>query len=482
MKKLLIFFVFINIISVSVHSQTPRRFSVKEIKSDLEYLRNTLEASHYNLYSYTKKEVFDSVYKKIETSIKDSLTSLQVNRLFLPYVALSKMGHCQMDYPWGEYFGSYLNQGGTVFPLNLYLSQGRIFIKDNLSNDSQIAVGDELISLNEKPIKEVLEGMYNFVSGESEYNKNSSMESMTFTRLFWFLYDKCDVFNIIIKKKDGREIKLQVSAISGWAFEGKLRQQNIVHDVHRDFKFIKDIAYVYPGAFMNPSNEYYSQKTFDIKVFVHFLDSCFTEIHKKKSKYLIVDLRNNPGGMSSFSACLITYFATKTFGPAVKVTYKTSQVTKDGLKNINDSLLSAVDLKLKNDLLSHNNGSIFEEVTNDQYFPQNDSLRFKGKVYVLVNRFTYSEAIETSALIQDYKFGIIIGEMTPNAATMYASTQQFKLPNTQLNIQYPRAFVERKNTKASLIAVIPDYQIEDNPLTDKDEILDYTVELIDKKK
>jgi len=482
MKKLLIFFVFINSISVSVHSQTQRRFSVKEVKNDLEFLRNTLESANFNLYAYTKKEVFDSVYKKIETSIKDSLTSLQVNRLFLPYVALSKMGHCQMDYPWNEYFGNYLNHGGTVFPLNLCLSQGRIFIKDNFSNDAQIDIGDELISLNEKPIKKVIEGIYSFVSGESEYFKNSLMESMTFARLFWFFYDKCDVFNIIIKKKDGREIKLQIPAISGWAFEGKLGQQNPMRNVHRDFKFIKDIAYVYPGAFMNPSNEYFSQKTFDTKVFVHFLDSCFTVIHKKNSKYLIIDLRDNPGGMSSFSAPLITYFATKAFDPAVKVTYKTSQVTKDGLKNINDSLLSAVDLKLKNDLLSHDNGSFFEQISIDKYFPQNDSLRFKGKVYILVNRFTYSEAITTSALIQDYQFGIIIGEMTPNAATMYASSQQFKLPNTQLNIQYPRAFLERKNTKASLIAVIPDYQIEDNSLTDKDEILNYTIELIDKKK
>jgi len=33
-----------------------------------------------------------------------------------------------------------------------------------------------------------------------------------------------------------------------------------------------------------------------------------------------------------------------------------------------------------------------------------------------------------------------------------------------------------RNKQASLIGVIPDYQIEDNPLTDKDEILDYTIE------
>jgi C-terminal processing protease CtpA/Prc len=465
-------------ISVSSYAQPPRRFSAEEIKSDLDYLRDALEASHYNLYAYTPKETFDNLYKKIELSLNEPLTSLQVYRLFQPYVALSKMGHCQMDYPFNEYFGNYINQGGTVFPLNLYFSQGHVFIKSNFSGDSQIAIGDELISLNEKPIKEVMGDIYNFISGESEYHKNSVIEDITFPRIYWFIYDKCDVFNLEIRKKDGREIKLQVHAISGNEFEGRIAQHNPLRNTNREFKFIKDVAYLYPGAFMNPSNDYFSGNTFDTKSFLHFLDSCFTEIHGRDSKFLIIDLRNNLGGMSSFSMSLITYFATKPFGPDLKVTYKTSQATKDGLKNINDSLLSPGDLKLKNDLLSHDNGSIFEEITNDQYFPQNDSLRFKGKVYILVNRFTYSEAIETSALIQDYKFGTIIGEMTPNAATMYASIQQFKLPNTQLSIQYPRAFLERKNKEASLVGVIPDFQIEDNPLTDEDEILDYTIELI----
>jgi hypothetical protein len=185
-------------IFISVQPQSSQRFSKEEIKSDLEYLRDTLEAGHFNIYAYTKKEVFDSMYRKIDSSINDSLTSIQVYRLFQPYVALSKMGHCLMDYPWGEYFGRYLNQGGTVFPLNLCFSQDRLCIKENFSDNSQIAVGDEIISLNGKPIKKVMEGIYNFLPGESEYYKNSVVEIISFARLFWFFYGKCDVFDLKI--------------------------------------------------------------------------------------------------------------------------------------------------------------------------------------------------------------------------------------------------------------------------------------------
>jgi len=482
MKKVLILFVFICSISVTIYPQSPRRFSVKEIKGDLEYLRNTLESAHYNLYAYTKKEVFDSVYREIDSSIKDSLTSLQINRLFQPYTALSKIGHCSADLPINDYV-AYLEKGGNLFPFNVYFSNSQVYIQNNFSADSSIVKGDEIASINGKSMEEVMNGIYRYLSGESNYFKNAFIDQILFPRIYWIVHDRCDTFSLEIKEEKGTIVTKKVNAILGGEFERKWRtQQKTAQNEIREFRFVNDIPYLQPGPFMNPSNQFFSNKTFDTQMYLHFMDSCFTEIHKKGSECLIVDLRNNPGGMSIFSMPLVSYFAKEPFSSVIKVTYKTSQATKDGLKNITDSVLTPDDLKLKNDLLSHKNGSFFESISNDKYFPQNDSLRFKGKVYILVNRHTYSEAIEASALIQDYKFGIIVGEMTPNTATMYASIQQFKLPNTQLNIQYPRAFLERKNKQASLIGVIPDYQIEDNPLTDKDEILDYTIELLCKKK
>jgi hypothetical protein len=82
--------------SLICFAQPQTKYSAQQVKTDFEYLYKTLDASHYNLYAFTKKEVFDSVYRKIEVSIKDSLTSLQVYRLFQPYLALAKMGECNI--------------------------------------------------------------------------------------------------------------------------------------------------------------------------------------------------------------------------------------------------------------------------------------------------------------------------------------------------------------------------------------------------
>ena len=59
-KKLLNLFILASILHTNVYSQSIKQFSKEEIKLDLKYLQKTLEASTYNLYAYTNKEVFDS--------------------------------------------------------------------------------------------------------------------------------------------------------------------------------------------------------------------------------------------------------------------------------------------------------------------------------------------------------------------------------------------------------------------------------------
>ena len=484
MKINQIFTIFILLLAVinPIWAQQEIKFSSEAIEQDFEYLRNALEDAHYNLYAYTPKEVFNRHYKKTENSIKDSMTSLQAFRLFQPYVALAKMSHCELGYPFNIYFGNYAAHGGIVFPLNICFFQKKILIKNNYSNEANIPVGDELISLNRRPMTEVMNDFYNFYSGESDYCINSNVDWITFSRMYWFVFGQCDTFNLKIKKKNGSKVELNVPAIPVYEFEDKIRNEPIMN-YKREYKFFKEIAYVQPGPFMNVKYDGDNNPNMlDNTMYLHFLDSCFTEIHKRKSKYLIVDIRNNPGGVNSFSMPLISYFAAKSFSSNIKVIYKTSEVTKEGVKDLKDSLLSAEDIKLKNELLSHKNGSYFEVKSNEVYLPKNDSVSFRGKVFVLINRFTYSQAIVAASLIQDYEFGTIIGEPTPYAATMYASTQSFELPNTKIRVTYPRAFLQRKNKNSSLESLIPDFLIKENPISDKDEIMYNTIKLIDKMK
>jgi len=85
--------------------------------------------------------------------------------------------------------------------------------------------------------------------------------------------------------------------------------------------------------------------------------------------------------------------------------------------------------------------------------------RYDGGVYVLVNRYSFSNAVSAAALIQDYDFGVVMGEQTVDMATTYGAMERFTLPNTQIVVTYPKALIVRPNGNESAHPVDPDIRL-----------------------
>jgi C-terminal processing protease CtpA/Prc len=462
------------------NAQNTKKYSAQEVKDDLKYMYETLEKSTYDLYALVKKEEMDRSYQAINSSIHDSYSVLEVYRLFQPFVAKVRMSHCFLFNPWGEYQSNYLKQGGTVFPLDFYFFQGKVYVKDNFSTNKSISKSDEILSFNEVPIDQYMTEFCKNLSGPSDYFTKSLIERYTFPRSYWFYYGECKEFKIKIKKKDGEELDIVVNAISGSDFEDQLKKPESDTVKEREFYLINDtVAYLRPGKFLNADveDDLEKQNTFDNTEFRHFIDSAFNVFAKEGSKDLIIDLRDNMGGDNSFSDYMIAYFATKPFSIASKFRMKTSQMTKSFWKDVEIPQLQ----DLKNQIMSLEDGSYLDvDLTYTE--PHAESKRFKGKVYVLINRYSYSNTASVAAIIQDYKFGEIIGEETSDEVTSYGAMHVFKLPNTQLSVSYPKGFMVRPNGDTTPRGVVPNHVVYDDLHTDKDEILEYTLKLIEEDK
>jgi C-terminal processing protease CtpA/Prc len=474
MKKLITILILLIIISVSSFGQSQKKYSAKEVKADLAYLRDAMEASNYNFYALTSEEIMDSVYTKIMNSINDSLSSLQTFRLLQPYVALAGMSHCHMNYPWLEY-ENYKKQDGTVFPLRLYFNKGKVLVRANFSQNTQIEKNDEILMVNRKPIHDLLDEVHRYISGPTIYFKNSQIEQREFARFFWFFFGEQELFTLKIRKKDGKELDLKVPSIIGKTFEEKMKIEESLLQTKRKFNLINDIAYIRPGHFLNdipfdPSNP----ALFDNTEFCHFTDSAFNYFKEINVNSLIIDLRYNPGGDNSFSDYMISYFADRTFTFASNFSIKTSQITKDYWRELDVPEHQEV----KDKILTLENGTYFDAPLIE-INPHPDSIRFKGNVYVLINRYSYSNTSSVAAVIQDYKFGKIIGEETAEVVSSYGAVHTFNLPNTKWNVIYPKALGVRPNGDASQRGVIPDYIFYEDIFTNKDEVLEYTLKLID---
>lgn len=458
-----------------VVGQSSEKYSRDLLKQDLAYLYATLEKSHYNLYIHTGKKEYDAAFKKLEASIPDSLSLLDTYRLFQPFVALSGLAHCTLDYPFGRVYGPYVQSGGKLFPLNVFIAEKRVLVKGNYSGNEGIERGDELLAINNRPMEEILTEVNRYLSGESAYLKSTVLDMISLPRMLWILEGTAENYTVRIKTKVGEVKEVRVNAIPAAEFEDLFSREEQLFQPGRTFKFIDGIAYIRPGTFMNEeaAGNTSDTETFEKGEFLHFIDSAFAAIHKNKADGLIIDLRNNAGGSNTFSDELLAYIADKPFRFFSEFKVKTSQVTKKFWKQVNDTSL----LSLKEQILSHADGEVFS-VEMPFHKPQKDSLQFKGKVLVLTNRYSYSQATVTAAMVQDYGFGTLVGEETADVPTTYGSVHQFTLPHTNIAVTYPKASIIRPSGDASSQGTVPDHRVEENIFTTEDEILEYALNLL----
>lgn len=439
------------------HAQN-QYFEKDVVKADLEYLYNALQEAHFNVYAYTSKEEFEEAFLRVKNDIReDTLELLEVTSLYQRLVSKINNGHTEIDFP-GASYAQYAYAGGTLFPLEIAFEEGQCLIRKNFSSIEEIKTGDEITHINGQSMEEILDAIYPQLSAERAYFKNAKIELYSFPRLYWQVFGQIDSFDVQIKK-DEQTQSYALNAVN--LIEGYEMKREEVMNAQMNVQFYNDVAYLNPGHFSGDETKYKLS-----------IDSAFLEINKVQPANLIIDLRNNFGGNNSFSDYLVSYIANKPFQWNSRLSIRSSKFLKEHVRKYNDT----TDVYFQ-EILSRNDGEIYDYHFDD-YKPQPAEKRFVGKVYVLVNRQSHSQAAVTAAQIQDYDFGIIVGEETGEYPTLYASQFQFTLPNTGILVKVSKGQIVRVNGSLKKEGVIPDIYIQDHLLDEEDEILNELIKKI----
>ncbi len=437
------------------------QFSKAQVLEDLDYLKESLEETHYNLYAYTPREDFIRNFNEVRNSIdQDSLSLLEAVSLFQRVISKADNGHTEIDFP-GQPYIEYAYGGGTVFPLELAFEGGRALVRKNWSGNDTIKSGSEVLGINGVSMAETLERIYPQVSAERPYFKHAKIELYSFPRFYWQVFGPRDSFEVAIRSGDGVR-NFQLPAVP--ALEGYEAKRTEILSSVRELKFFGPSAYLNPGNFSG-----------DLAAYQKFVDSALVEIKEHKSPNLIVDLRNNGGGDDAFSDYLVSYFADTPFQWNSEFTLKSSALLKRDTRQNRDT----TDVYWQS-VLNHKDGEVYL-YTFPPYLPQPADRRFTGTVYVLVNRQSYSQSAVTAAQIQDYGFGTIVGEETGEYPTLYASVFRYSLPQTGVPVQVAKGRIVRVNGSTAEKGVIPDIYIRDHLLDEADEILQGLLEKLGKE-
>jgi len=213
---------------------------------------------------------------------------------------------------------------------------------------------------------------------------------------------------------------------------------------------------------------------------VTFIDEAFGTFLANGADSLVIDLRNNPGGDNSFSDPIISWIADKPFRFASTFLVRSSNeaaVSNQARLDASPDAAEGVSGLYAKAFASTPRGQTFE--FDIPLATPREGARFKGKVYVLVNRNSYSNAVTTATIFQDYGWGEVAGELTADFATTFGAMETFNLPNTGFKVGFPKAYIVRPSGDKRPGGVQPDIVIK-TPIvpSDRDVVLDRLVSKI----
>jgi len=448
-------------------------------RADLAALYTGLQSAHYDLYANRSKQDYDARYAQTMAMLATPLSSYRLYLALQIFTAYGNVAHARIDFP-APVYGSYRENGGRAFPIYPRIVDGRAFVGENYSGSDEVAPGDEILSIDDEPMTRWLERTARYISADTPYIAHSLLEA-SFPMYLWVEIGEHEQFTLRLRKGDGRELKVRIPALTHAELTAALEAAPEVFSLDynaRDARMLTDgIAYLRPGPFYNAEDPAH---VWDNSAFTAFIDEAFGTFLANGANSLVIDLRNNPGGDNSFSDPIISWIADRPFRFASKFLVRSS----DEAAASNQARLDASPDAAEG--VSGQYAKAFATTPRGQTFEfdiplatPREGAQFKGKVYVLVNRNSYSNAVNTAAIFQDYGWGEIAGELTADFATTFGAMETFTLPNTGFKVGFPKAYIVRPSGDKRPGGVQPDILIRTPVVpSDRDVVLDRLIERI----
>ena len=436
-----------------------RRFAVPEVKADFAELYQRLAASHFDLYARRSRAEYDALFARMQAAFDKPLTATEMRVAFQRFMAFGNVAHARIEFP-ADAYGAYRDAKGRVMPLFARFIEGRAFVTEN-GSDAPISPGEEIRALNGEPFDAWRRRLAANISADNDYMTDTLLENR-FGRLLWLELGAIDHFQLTLGRPGGAAGEISIPARTRDEILASLSRRPAALDLDwnaRTFKMVGSVGYLRPGPFYN--NDPNATNIWDTIQFKAFIDDAFTQLLSAKARAVVIDLRNNPGGDNSFSDLMVAWFATKPFRFCRDFLIRQSEAAvasnakRVALAAGNPDAISA---KLAAAYAAHRNGDVFSfEIP---IVAPRTGERFTGKVYLLINRHSYSNTVQVAALAQDYRFATILGEETSDLATTYGAMEQFTLSRSGIDVGFPKAQIIRVNGDTPPRGVVPDIAIE----------------------
>lgn len=447
--------------------------AAEQARADLRSLYATMRESHFNLYARVSEAAYDAHLKVLTDSVTGPMGKPAFNLLLQRLLAFGRVGHARTDAPVQDAL-AHVQSGGKVLPLNVTIKDGAMLLDDWADAEGKLAPGSEIVSISRTPVPELYRQLRTIVSADTDQLLQAQVEQGLPLYLY-LLLGPVERARVETRSADGRVTAHDVAAVD-FATMKSLRPSEPVEKPaldpgKRDFRMIGDkVAFLRPGPFGNVEGEASSGEPYDPAPFEAFLTKAFERFESGRAADLIIDLRGNQGGDNSFSDLMIARIADRPFRFASRFQVKASAANKSHYAMQKIEPGSLMELMAARERRAPN-GTIYT-VDLPLVEPRTTN-RFDGRVWVLIDRHSYSNAAVVAATIQDYGFGELMGEATADLATTFGSVEHFELRKGGVSVAYPKSYMVRPSGDETVRGVQPDIGLPGQPIDDRaDKVLE----------
>lgn len=455
-------------------------YSPAQLQADFEMIRFVLENAHPSLDWYISKSKLQRKMDSTALLLNKNMTERAFYQVISPLIAAIHCGHTTLE-------PSYLYQSkGKRLPLDFIFRNGKAYIANNYTQQQEIRIGVEVLSINARPMFEILQKILPALSSDAinQQGKWASLDD-DFANYYDLLIEQPDTFSLTCQDVVTEEmIDYEVPAKD----DDFLREysKNYNEEIQKrkvlDFKILNESksCMMTINSFLPLDIKNSKQK------FKKFLQQSFKTIQEQKIENLIIDLRNNVGGELLYVNELFSYVTDKNYKFVDDIL-----VAND--KNITQLQANGFTKNsvhhLKNIQKTDSGTFVKESFYPFLKFQKPKKRNFKGKIYILISKKTFSAASFCASLFYAYQRATLIGEETSGGANGLSGGGfiTIELPETNLQLEVP---IERWSKHIADYpyknrGIVPQYfflpSLED-VFNQKDTTIDFVLALIKNQK
>ena len=407
------------------------RVAPDRLLQDLQTLQQAIASTHPDPGFSVESARLQQAYQVLEADLKRG--PLTRNEAWLKFSRLNPVfadAHFFVNLPdRTEQVKAHLQAGGGLFPFEVQVSPtGDLHIRSLLGGGSTPLAGSRILGINGRDASALNHELLAHMHGDTPAFR-AEVLSMRWHLPYWLHHGAPERFELML---EGRPNKLELPAsheLPTWlrdeVFEQTFRLQLLPEH---------SAALLTLGSFQWP----------DKTKFHAFVEDAYAQMKAAGVRHLIIDVRANGGGDDDmWKGPLLRQLAGRPFRNGSDYVKKVIAGRASGSESVGDVVSGQVDTWVQPDL--------------------ENPLRFRGQVYVLVGRFTYSSAVLFSNVVQDFGIGQLVGAGGTQRSRQSGGVQSITLPHTGLTLIVPRFVLTRPSGQRDPPLIRPDIVLPDSP-------------------